>query len=223
MDKMMSSGPEKRPFWEDGPEIQYRPPPSKNVLPKGILILLIVYRILIAFFFIAANFLLFYILTPILAWAWLLIIILLVGLVIYLRKRKKRSDFNIAEIQQRARERSGASVIGSAIHVAGHPLLEREQPVVLALTPDSLKIFRYDDQVPIDIISLNQLAAFHTVVYDDDRTPHIDVVDTTAQALQVTLKFQDKEFTCLFRRMRKVRPIDWYHEIQKARWQLIPQ
>jgi hypothetical protein len=112
-------------------------------------------------------------------------------------------------------------VIGSAIHVAGHPLLGREQPVVLALTSDGLKIFRYDDPVPVDILSLDQLTAIHAVVYDEDRIPHIDTVDSTAQALQITFKSRDKEFTCLFRRMLKVRPIDWYHEIQKARSQPI--
>lgn len=114
-------------------------------------------------------------------------------------------------------------MIGSAIHVAGHPLLQREQPVVLALASDGLKIYSYDDPNPINTASLNQLVAFHTVVYDDERTPHIDAVDSAAQALQVTFKYQDREFTCLFRRMRKVRPIDWYHEFQKAQWQLIQQ
>jgi hypothetical protein len=165
--------------------------------------------------------LLLYLLAPILRWIWLIAIALMFGLIIYLGNRKKLSLLQITEIQQKAREQSGASVIGSAIHVAGHPLLEREQPVVLALTSDSLKIFGYDDQVPIDNILLNQMVALHTVVYDDERIPRIDIVDSTAQALQVTFKLQGKEFTCLFRRMLKVRPIDWYHEIQKARWQLI--
>jgi hypothetical protein len=140
------------------------------------------------------------------------------GLGFYARRRKKQANLVVGDIQQRARERSGASVIGSAIHVAGHPLLERGQPMVLALTSEGLKIYKYDDPDPVDILALDRLAAIHTVVYDEDRIPHIETVDSTAQALQLTFKSQDKEFTCLFRRMLKVRSIDWYHEIQKARW-----
>jgi hypothetical protein len=53
--------------------------------------------------------------------------------------------------------------------------------------------------------------------YDDERVPHIDVIDSAAQALQVTVAANGKEYTCLFRRLRKVRAIDWYHAIQKAK------
>jgi len=211
----------KQPFWKDGPGIQYGPPPSKVVLSPGILFLLIVFQILFVFSFVVVGFFLFYKIAPFLAWGLLLFLALLYGLSFYLGKRKKRSNLDIAEIQQKARERSGASAIGSAIHVAGHPLLEREQPIVLALTSDGLKIFGYDDPLPIDIIPLDQLAAVHTVVYDGERIPHLDTVDTTAQALQLSYKFQDKEFTCLFRRMLKLRPVDWYHELQKARGRLV--
>ncbi len=52
----------------------------------------------------------------------------------------------------------------------------------------------------------------------DERIPHTDVINSTAQALQFTYKVNDREYTCLFRRMRKVHPIDWYHELQKARF-----
>jgi hypothetical protein len=44
-------------------------------------------------------------------------------------------------------------------------------------------------------------------------------IDSDAQALQITLKHQGREFACLFRRMGKARPVDWYHAIQKAIWQ----
>jgi hypothetical protein len=215
----MSSAASKQPFWIDGPEIQYRPPPTEGVLPKGILLFITIYRILITLLFVGGVFFILFKFVPILAWAEILFITFTISLGIYLGKQKKKSRLKIAELQQRAREQSGASVIGSAIHVAGHPLLEREQPVVLALTLDSLKIFKYDDQNPIDIIPLNELAACHTVVYDGDRIPRIDIVDSTAQALQVTHRYHDKEFIYLFRRMLKVRPIDWYHEIQKAQRQ----
>jgi hypothetical protein len=221
MDKIISSDPLKQPFWRDGPEIQYKPPPSPGVLTWSILIFIAVYRILFAVMIFGLGFFILYKVAPVLVWAWFFLIVFTLGLGFYLRKRRKQSSLGVAEIQQKARERSGASVIGSAIHVAGHPLLEREQPVVLALTSDGLKIFRYDDPYPIDILSLDRLAAIHTVVYDEDRIPHIDTVDGTAQALQVTFKSRDQEFTCLFRRMLKVRPIDWYHEIQKGHWQPI--
>ncbi len=124
----------------------------------------------------------------------------------------------IPVIQEKARQQSGASVIGSAVHVAGHPLLNRDQEVVLALTPEGLKIFSYEDVHPIDILSVNHIEDLHTVTYDDERIPHTDVINSTAQALQFTYKVNDREYTCLFRRMRKVHPIDWYHELQKARF-----
>ncbi len=92
---------------------------------------------------------------------------------------------------------------------------------MLALTSDSLKLYSYEDENPIVTISFDQLVALHTVTYDDERTPHLDAIDNNAQALQVTLKYQQHEYTCLFRRMLKVRPVDWYHELQKARWPLV--
>ena len=122
-------------------------------------------------------------------------------------------------MQENAQRQAGATVMGSAIHVAGHPLLNREQEVVLALTPEGLKIFSYEDGHPLDILSVDHIAELHTVTYDDERIPHIDVINSTAQALQFTYKADGKEYTCLFRRMRKVRPIDWYHELQKARFE----
>jgi hypothetical protein len=217
MDKKMSPVPSQPPFWKDEPDFRYPLNSTTGILGK----FLLVYRFLIALFIIGGSSFLFYQLSPVLTWAWLLFIAFSFGLSIYRHKRKKLSELNIAQIQQRARLQSGASVIGSAIHVAGHPLLEREQPVVLALASDGFKIYSYDNPNPIDNLSLNQLAACHTVVYDDERVPHIDTVDSAAQALQITLKYDEREITCLFRKMRKVRPIDWYHEFQKAQWQLI--
>jgi hypothetical protein len=133
------------------------------------------------------------------------------------RRSTKVLIANVAEIQQRAAERTGASAIGSAIHVAGHPLLKRDQPVVLALAKGQLNIYDYNDPTPIDVLPLADLKSLHTVVYDDERVPHIDVIDSTAQALQIAFLREDQVYTCLFRRMLKMHPIDWYHQIQQAR------
>jgi hypothetical protein len=54
-------------------------------------------------------------------------------------------------------------------------------------------------------------------MYDDERTPHIDAVDSTAQALQIIFRREGREFTALLRSMKKLRPIDWYHTLQKSR------
>jgi FlaA1/EpsC-like NDP-sugar epimerase len=121
-------------------------------------------------------------------------------------------------LQAKAFVTTGASSIGSAIHVAGHPLLERDQAVVLALARDRISIFDYGSSEPIDTINVKDLTALHTVVYDDDRMPHIEVIDSAAQALQMTFSKDGKEITCLFKKMHTLRPIDWYHAIERARF-----
>lgn len=123
------------------------------------------------------------------------------------------------DIQELAREKVGASHIGSAIHVAGHPLLERDQPVVLALVGDQLNVYGYDNSIALDVIPLKNIQALHTVSYDDDRMPYLDAIDSTAQALQFDWLWNSQPCTCLFRRMRKVKAVDWYHAIQKTRLQ----
>jgi len=213
--KPMQSVPPQEPFWKDEPDAPAQLPPHYGVLRFSV----ILFQKAVTLMIIGATFLAFYVFSHILAWAWLVLMLSLYAWASYAGRRKRLSQRNIPEIQARARLQAGASLIGSAIHVAGHPLLEREQPVVLALAPDGLKLFSYADAHPIDIISLDQLAAVQTVVYDDERVPHVDVIDSAAQALQLTVKYPQREFTCLFRRMRKVRPIDWYHELMKAQWQ----
>jgi hypothetical protein len=146
--------------------------------------------------------------------AYLLIIIVIS---IYGYTRLRSTSSRVKEIQEKALEITGASVIGSAIHVAGHPLLDRDGPIVIALVDDHLKIYSFEDSSPIDRISIQDIKALKTVVYDDDRIPHTEVIDSAAQALQMEFTWQSKECTCLFRRMRKVRPIDWYHTIQQIR------
>ena len=37
------------------------------------------------------------------------------------------------------------------------------------------------------------------MVYYDERVPHVEVVNSTAQALQLTFHYRDQEIACLFR------------------------
>ena len=81
-----------------------------------------------------------------------------------------------------------------------------------------MSIHSYQSQVALDEIPVSAIMAAHTVVYDEDRIPHIEVIDNTAQALQIEYRAQGQVWTCLFRRMKKARPIDWHHAIQRARY-----
>ena len=131
------------------------------------------------------------------------------------QKFAKRGDSTM--IQQLAKERTGADIIGSAIHTAGHPLLQANQPVVLALKGDELSLYDYKNPTPLDAIRIKDVQSIDTVVYDEDRVPHIGVADNTAQALQITFTFRGNPCTCVFRRMYKVRAIEWYQALQTAR------
>ena len=124
------------------------------------------------------------------------------------------------DTQEWARITTGSSTIGSAVHVAGHPLLERNQPIVLAPIDNHLSIFRYGSDQPVGIILLKDISSIHTVVYDDERVPYIEVFDSAAQALQISITKQGLPVTFLVRSMHKVRPIDWYHAIENARFTL---
>ena len=209
----MSTTSEKLPFWKDEAEKIQSPQPVKRYFRFLIILFWISYFLLI----LLVMTLLYY-LSPILMGVFLVCFSIFYGWVFLLRRKKKQAELDIPKIQQEAKDRTGAAVIGSAIHVAGHPLLEREQPVVLALTSEGLNIHSYEDPQPITVIVIDKINSLQTVVYDDERTPHIDTVDSNAQALQIVLSLEGKEFTCLFRRMQNVRPIDWYHAIQKAKW-----
>ena len=107
--------------------------------------------------------------------------------------------------------------MGSAIHVAGHPALERDQAIVLALTEDQLQFYEYDEAKPLAGLPLIDIRAVKTIVYDDERVPHAEVVDSAAQALQIEFEWNGLVWTSLFRAMKQIRPIDWYHAIQQAR------
>ena len=106
---------------------------------------------------------------------------------LFLRRRRQAKLKEINQVQTYAHELTQADIIGSAIHVAGHPLFEREEPIVLALKQQHLSIHNYQNRNPIAVIKINDIKAVSTVVYDEDRIPHIDVIDNTAQALQVVI------------------------------------
>ena len=108
--------------------------------------------------------------------------------------------------------------MGSAIHVAGHPSLERDQPIVLAITDDSLDFYSFDSSTALVKLGIDDIDAVKTVVYDDERVPHTEVVDSAAQALQIEFNWKGQVCTVLLRAMKQIRPIDWYHAIQQARF-----
>jgi hypothetical protein len=140
-------------------------------------------------------------------------------LLLVIARRRARIVATKAEATQRAaRQSTGASHIGSAIHVAGHPLLSRDQPVVLALVRDQLSIHSYAAREPLAAIPLEAISSVKTVVYDQDRVPRDDIVDGAAQALKLTMELDGRDWDCLFRRMLSPRPIDWYHALQKAKY-----
>ncbi len=157
-------------------------------------------------------------------WLWLVAayLVFTVLLTFAMRLRQKQTLVSAAEIQQLAKERTGASTIGSAIHTAGHPLLQPNQPVVLALKENSLSIYSYQSAEPLDTILLADFQAIELVTYDDDGVPHVGVVDSTAQALQVEFRLRGQVCKCLFRRMYKVRAVGWYQAIQAARVAIQP-
>jgi Na+-transporting methylmalonyl-CoA/oxaloacetate decarboxylase gamma subunit len=207
---------DKEPFWKDIPE------PARTPFQRRFAFALSLFTISINISVIGIVFVLFFLFSHLLAWLWLAFMAVMYGYFFFKRIKQKSSDKNILQIQAEALRKAGASSIGSAIHVAGHPLLEREQPAVLALTGEGLKIFSYADDHPLDIISVKEITAVNTVTYDDERIPHLDVVNSAAQALQLTFERNGQEYKILFRRMRPLRPIDWYHELQKEKFNLQP-
>ena len=211
-DKKMNTS--KQIFWKDEPESM------SAKTPHSFKVLLGIYGVFIKIFFIFIPAYFLALASKYLGIAWLVIIILMYALSFSQKRHRKTAVDNIGEVQRRAKDLVGASQIGSAIHVAGHPLLLREQPVVLALVNDHLNIYAYENSTPLDAIPLKNIQRVYTVAYDDDRIPHIDAIDSAAQAAQLTFLWHEQPCTCLFRRMRKMRPVDWYHTIQQARLQM---
>ncbi len=206
------------PFWIDEPNPYARS--NSSTSPKGSATWLIskmfqIYSIFILLFifvfviFLAIKFPIF--------WIFVVFEIFLIAGRFFLPRVKETQQAKALRIQQLAKDKTGANYLGSAIHTAGHPLLQVNQPVVLALKDSELSIYGYDSSTPIYTLSVNELLAVNPVVFDDDYIPHIGVIDNTAQALQISFQYQKIDCTCSFRRMYKVRPIEWYHAIQMAR------
>jgi hypothetical protein len=152
-----------------------------------------------------------------LLWIFVVFEAFFIAVGLFLSRSKATRQAKALRIQQLAKDRTGADYLGSAIHTAGHPLLQVNQPVVLALKDFELSFYSYDSPIPIDTLSVNEIHAVCPVAFDDDCIPHAGVIDNTAQALQISFQRQNVEYTCSIRRMNKVRPIEWYHAIQKAR------
>jgi len=205
------------PFWIDEPNPYSR---SNASATKGSLTWWIS-RMFTAYVLVVRLFIFALIIFLAIRFPWLWIVVLLEAVILLVRffapRLKETRQAKAVRIQSLAKERTGADYLGSAVHTAGHPLLQVNQPVVLALKDFELSIYGYDSSTPIDTLSVNELQAVNPVVFDDDYIPHIGVIDNTAQALQISFQRQNIDCICSFRRMYKVRPIEWFHAIQKAR------
>ena len=200
------------PIWMDDPALPLQAVPSKNSffrwLPFSIGLFVRV-AILIIFIIVAFR-------IP-LVWIFVVYEAGMIALRLFIWKRSLKQIADPVRLQQSARVKTGASHIGSALHTAGHPLLQVGQPVVLALVGAELSIYSYSSPVPIDTLAVKDILSVDTVVYDDENVPHLGVLDSTARALQVTFLYHGQPCTCSFRRMAKLRPVDWYQAIQAAR------
>lgn len=206
------------PFWKDDLNPYYRPSliySIKGFQPRWIS-KLILFNTIFIYLLIFGLLILFALSVPIL-WLFVVIFAIATAAAIYGRRFGIANQDKVVRIQQHAKELTRTDYIGSAIHTAGHPLLQANQPVVLALRDAELSIYSYDSPAAIDTIPVADIIDTSPVVFDDDYIPHVGVIDNTAQALQITIKRQNMEYTCSFRRMYKVRPIEWFHVIQAAR------
>lgn len=211
---------QNEPFWMDEPNPYSRA--NSNEAPKGsiswwfskisqIYALFVLLFIFVMITFLAIKF-------PFL-WIFVIFEAILIAGRFFLPRMKETPQAKSSRIQQLAKDRTGAQYLGSAIHTAGHPLLQVNQPVVLALKDSEFSIYSYDSPIPIDTLSVNELHAVDPVVFDDDNIPHLGVIDNTAQALQISFQRKNVECICSFRRMYKVRPIEWFHALQQARYE----
>ena len=199
----------KRPFWRDGNSYLDNLPFAQarrifRLAFDGLFLLVFIY---IGFLVRAIPFL----------WIAIAIPIFFRIIKIYFYWREDSRKYNAREIQEIAHHHTGADKLGSAIHVAGHPLLERDQEVVLALGDRQLSIYDYDISSPIVVFGFDELTKVQTVSYDDNRVPLVDVIDSAAQALLLTFDHEGETYSALFRRMLKIKPIDWYHAIMQAK------
>lgn len=142
----------------------------------------------------------------------------IIGYILYYYRKRRLEWENAVRIQERARLQTKASHIGSAVHVAGHHALSVNQPVVLALSEGLLLIYSYDSPVPLDQIELNDIQAIVLIAYDNERRPIRGVLDGSAQDLEITINREPGPWVCVFRKMRPVRPVDWYQALKQARY-----
>lgn len=201
-------------FWADDPDLTQRTFQSKGCLTN----LLKLYAYFLAFLMIGGGaIILAYLTDHICASIWLAFSLSAMGYSYYQQRQRLSTKQQVKVTQMRAQEKIGTPFIGSATHVAGHPLLIRDQRIVLALKEGQLFFFNFTSQDAIGSIPVKEIKKLNTVVYDNERVPYIDVIDSAAQALQIQFTWQEEILTCLFNRMQNMRPIDWYHAIQKER------
>ncbi len=214
----MRKSPQSEPFWMDEPNPYARATPpdtQQGRLVEWLVKLMMAYAsctvwLLIAGLVLAA------IKYPVI-WIFLAPGILVVGVQLILPRFIETRQAKATRIQRRATDLLGAELIGSAIHTAGIPALLVDQPVVLALRNQELSIYSYDSPTALDTLSVPDLQAVDLVTVDDENRPHTGTVNRFAQVLQITFQRQGVAYTCSFRRMYKVRPIEWYQALQKAR------
>ena len=150
---MSTSGSEaggETPFWMEG-AIRYPVTGSPIKNPAAwIAVLISAYRLI----FYGSTLVLLVVLALLNPWLWTGVAIWVGILVLILLavRRGARLRKRIMEVQQRAKLQTGALQIGSTLHTAGHPLLQVDEPVVLALKPGDLSIHNYASPIPIDTI-----------------------------------------------------------------------
>jgi hypothetical protein len=116
---------------------------------------------------------------------WLLVLFegVVLSMRIFVPRLKQTQQTKAIRIQSLAKDKTGAEYLGIAIHTAGHPLLQVNQPVVLALKGSEFSIYNYESSRPIDTLAVHELVAVDPVVFDNDYIPHVGMIDNTAQAL----------------------------------------
>lgn len=160
--------PGNRPFWKDDIENTIAVKPFTFRMSGWYAKLMVVVVQLSAFLIPAVIFAL---LSPLLMYVWLIVVILIYVNWFFHQRKKRQAAQDIENTQKKAYTLIGTTHLGSAIHVAGHPLLQKEQPIVLALVDDQLNIYGFETSTPLDTIYLKSIQATNTVVYDDERVP----------------------------------------------------
>lgn len=203
------------PFWMDEPNPYADSYPNPKGMPFGWLVkfYMVCFYITSYLIFFLIGFVLFK--SPF-SWIFAGFFVVLFSAAVLLPRFRETRQSKALRIQQMAKERTGAEILGSAVHTAGHPLLKPDQPVVLALKDSELSIYGYDSPIPIDTILVKTLQSVDLVVFDENNVPHVGVIDNKAQSLQFSFQRNNIGSLCSFRRFYKVRAVDWYQAIQTA-------